>query len=136
MNNLRYKLAQFMYGRNGVDKLGYAIMALYFIVFVANYFVNTIFLTALGFLFVVLMFYRIFSRDTVRRRSENERFMRVFNKSKSFLKQKVQRIKEFRTHRYRTCPGCKVTLRLPVKRGTHTVVCPRCKQRIRVRVWI
>lgn len=127
---------QFMYGRNGIDPLGYATMALYFVVFAINSFVNTIYLTVFGFLIIILMFCRFLSRDIVRRRSENERFMRLFNKVKSFFKQTARRIKDIKTHRYRTCPGCKVTLRLPVKRGKHTVVCPRCKRRVQVRVWI
>ena len=136
MNNLKYKLMQLMVGRNGNDPLGYATMALYFVVFAVNSFVNTIYLTVLGFLIILLMFYRMLSRDIARRRSENERFMRLFNKVKAFFKQTALRIKELKTHRYRTCPGCKVTLRLPVKRGKHTVVCPRCKRRVEVRVWM
>jgi hypothetical protein len=136
MNNFKYKLMQFMYGRNGNDTLGYATMALYFVVFVVNLFVNTIYLTIFGFLIILLMFYRLLSRDVVRRRSENERFMRLFNKVKPFFKQTARRMKDIKTHRYRTCPGCKVTLRLPLKRGTHTVVCPRCKRKVQVRVWI
>lgn len=136
MNNIRHRFMQFMYGRNSIDQLGYATMALYFVVFAVNSFINTIYLTIFGFMIIILMFYRYFSRDIVRRRSENERFMRLFNKAKSFFKQTTRRMEDIKTHRFRTCPGCKVTLRLPVKWGKHTVVCPRCKQRVQVRVWI
>lgn len=136
MNNFKYKLARFMYGRNGVDALTYAIMVLYFAVFAVNSFIGTIYLTILGFLVIILMFYRILSRDVARRRRENERFMRVFNRVKAWFRQTARRLKDARTHRYRTCPGCKVTLRLPVRRGKHFVVCPKCKKRFPVRVWL
>jgi hypothetical protein len=125
-----------MYGRNGVDGLGYAAMALYFLVFAVNSFVNTVYLTIAGFLIVVWAFFRILSKNVARRRRENEIFMRAFNKVKAFFKKTARRLKDIKTHRYRTCPGCKVTLRLPLKRGTNTVVCPRCKARVKVRVWI
>jgi hypothetical protein len=136
MNNLKYKLMQFMYGRNGVDSLGYAIMALYFVVFMVNSFINIIYLTVLGFMLVAYMFYRMFSKDLLRRRRENAWFMKKFNKVKAFFKQTARSLKEIKTHRYRKCPGCKVTLRLPRKIGKHTVVCPKCKHRFEVRVWM
>ncbi len=136
MSNLRYKFIQFMSGRNGIDPLGYATIVLYFVVSVINSIVNTIILTIIGFLITILIFYRFLSKDITNRRSENERFMPLFNKVKSFTKQTVRRMKDFKTHRYRTCPGCKVTLKLPIKRGKHGVVCPRCKREFQVRVWI
>lgn len=136
MNQFKYKLMQFMAGRNGVDPLGYATLALYFAVFAVNSFVHTIVLTILGYLIVLLTLYRMFSKDVLRRRRENAWFMGLFNRVKAFVQRTARRLKDIRTHRYRTCPHCKVTLRLPKKRGKNTVICPRCKQRIHVRVWI
>jgi predicted RNA-binding Zn-ribbon protein involved in translation (DUF1610 family) len=136
MNSFRYKLAQWMYGRNGVDALAYAGIVLYFLVFAVNSFVHTIILTVLGYVIVALMFYRMLSRDLTRRRRENEWFLRVFNRVKTWFKRQLRRAREFKTHRYRTCPGCKVNLRLPAKRGSHTVVCPKCGRRVKVRVWV
>jgi hypothetical protein len=136
MNRFMLKIAQFMYGRNGLDGLGYAAMALLFLVYLASSFVHTIYLTIAGLLIVVLMLFRFLSKNLVRRRKENEVFMRAFNKVKSFFRQTAVRLRDFKKYRYRTCPGCKVTLRLPVKRGFNTVICPRCKRKIKVRVWI
>ena len=135
MNQFRYKLMQFMIGRNGVDHLGYATMVLYFLVFVANSFVNSIVLTILGLLIVAFTFYRLLSKDVARRRRENEWFVRLYNPAKAAVQKQFRRLRDVKTHRYRTCPHCKVTLRLPIKKGKNTVVCPRCKQRVQVRVW-
>lgn len=135
MNNFKYKLMQFMAGRNGVDTLGFATMFIYFAVFAVNSFVGTVWLTVLGFLIVVLAFYRMLSKDLLRRRRENARFQKGWNAVKGFFKQIGRRLKDIKTHRYRTCPGCKVTLRLPIRRGKNTVICPRCKQRVTVCVW-
>ena len=35
---------------------------------------------------------------------------------------------------YRRCPGCRVTLRLPKRKGKHTVVCPKCGRRFEVKI--
>jgi hypothetical protein len=136
MNQFRYRLAQFLYGRNGVDALGYATMALLFVVAAVNSFTHIIWLTALEFLLLGLMLYRVLSRDLTRRRGENARFLRLFNGVKGWFTRFFCRIRDIKTHRYRVCSGCKVTLRLPVKRGKHTVICPRCKRRVAVRVWL
>lgn len=136
MNNFRYWLMRFLYGRNGLDTLGYAAMALSFAVFAANLFLNTIWLTLLGYLVVAWMLFRFLSRNLARRRRENEVFTRGFNRVKGFFRKLARRLKDMKTHRYRTCPGCRVTLRLPIRRGTNTVVCPKCGKRVKVRVWI
>ncbi len=135
MNQFRYKLAQFFYGRNGMDHLGYATLVLYFLVAIADTITHAFWLTALGFVIVLISIYRMLSKDLVRRRKENEAFLRIFNPVKAAVLKQFRRLKDIRTHRYRTCPHCKVTLRLPIKRGKNTVVCPRCKQRVTVRVW-
>jgi hypothetical protein len=136
MNNWRYRLARFFYGRNGIDTLGYAAMILNFAVFAVNLFVGSIWLTLFGYLVLALMLFRFFSRNLARRRRENELFTRGFNRVKAFFRRQTRRAKDFKTHRYRTCPGCGVTMRLPIRRGRNTVVCPRCGRRVKVRVWI
>ena len=135
MNKFKYKLMQFFYGRNGMDHLGYATMVLYLVLALVNSFVNTVFLTVPVFLIALIAFYRILSKDLTRRRKENEAFLRVYRPAKAAVQKQIRRVKDIKTHRYRTCPHCKVTLRLPIKRGKNTVVCPRCKQRVTVRVW-
>jgi hypothetical protein len=136
MNNLKIWLARFFYGRNGLDTLGYAAIALSIAVIAVNLFVGSIWLTLFGYLVTVLMLFRFLSKNLARRRRENEVFTRGFNRVKAFFKKQARRVKDIRTHRYRTCPGCGVTMRLPVKRGRNTVVCPRCGRRVKVRVWI
>lgn len=136
MNNFRYKLAQFFYGRNGLDALGYAIIALSFLVLIVNMIFNTIWLTALSYAILVLMLFRFLSKNLTQRRKENAVFLKIWGSVKSFFKQGFRRLKDIRKYRYRKCPNCKVTMRLPIKRGKNTVVCPKCKTRVKVRVWL
>ncbi len=135
MNQFRYKLAQFFYGRNGMDHLGYATMVLSLLLSFADSLTHVIWFSVLSLVIMLILIYRMLSKDLVRRRKENEAFLRIFNPVKASVLKQFRRLKDIKTHRYRTCPHCKVTLRLPIKRGKNTVVCPRCKQRVTVRVW-
>ena len=48
--------------------------------------------------------------------------------------QKKKKLKTDRDHCFRICPQCRANIRLPKKRGKHTVVCPRCKCRFEVSI--
>lgn len=52
-------------------------------------------------------------------------------KKKKNKKQKLPRDKD---HVYRTCPECKANIRLPKKKGAHSVRCPRCSTLFDVKI--
>lgn len=49
-------------------------------------------------------------------------------------KKKKQKLPRDRDHVYRTCPECKANIRLPKKRGKHSVRCPRCSTLFDVKI--
>lgn len=49
-------------------------------------------------------------------------------------RQKKTKLKTDKDHCFRICPECKANIRLPKKKGSHTVVCPRCKCRFEVKI--
>lgn len=128
-----------MYGRYGGDTLNKVLLGVYVAV-VAIYFVASFFIpaaskarqivwlcyTLLSTLLIVWIFFRMFSRNIAKRRRENERFC-------GFFKLMRNRVRDRKTHVYRKCPQCRAVLRLPRAKGKHTVVCPRCRERFRVR---
>ena len=79
MNKFRDALYRFMYGRNGVDALNWALFAVELVLSLLSSFVRVQAVAAtLYFLSVVLMFIvliRIFSRNLTQRRAENARFL-------------------------------------------------------------
>ena len=81
-----------------------------------------------------LMFFRCFSKNIYARRRENEFFKNIFKKIKNFFVLQKNRIRDIKGYRYRKCPHCKAMLRLPKRRGRHTVICPRCKKRFEVKI--
>lgn len=129
-----------MYGRYGTDTLNKVYLGIYIAVVVIYYAVSLFIpdtaakakaLLFLAYLLVttvliILIFFRMFSRNIAKRRRENDRFC-------GFFKLWRNRFRDRRTHVYRKCPKCKAVLRLPRAKGKHAVVCPRCHERFRVR---
>lgn len=142
---MRERIARFMYGRYGFgygagDKLNYFLLVVYMILSVVNVFVSnravSYAITLLGSLTLVAIFFRMFSKNIYKRQAENNKFIRIWNKIKSFFKLNFIKIKEIKTHRYKKCPSCRAQLRLPRKTGHHSVVCPACKKRFDVHIVI
>ena len=79
MRRFRDALSRFMYGRNGVDALNWALIALELVLSVVCSFVRVrAVANALSFLSFVLMFIvliRMFSRNLDQRRAENAKFL-------------------------------------------------------------
>ena len=132
-----------MYGRYGTDTLSKVnlwaytgVLILYTVLRIVFAFAlkgNTLAPTILSICYIVisaalvsLLFFRMFSKNIVKRRAENEKFC-------GFFKLRRNMFRDRKTHVYRKCPKCKAVLRLPKSRGKHTVVCPRCKERFEVR---
>ena len=134
MGKFKAYITRLMYGRYGIDQLYYAMIAVCFALLIANMFINSTILGLLIWPILILTMYRSFSKNSYKRRMENEKFLKVWNRIIASYKLSLRRIKEIKTHRFRKCPHCKKTLRLPRKVGKHTVKCPICHQEFEVRV--
>lgn len=138
--NFRYRLMQFMSGRNGPDMLTFVIvgisMALSFINIVLSIFTNRIVTGVIQLVIYALLGYAIFrflSRNTYKRSLENQWFVSKINFIKKRKELKNAR-KADKNHVYKKCPYCKAVLRLPYRVGKHKTVCPRCSKMFTVKV--
>jgi len=129
----RDRLARFFYGRYGTDALYYFLFGVYFVLWGALLFIGIppvrLILSILQNCVFVWMIFRVFSRNTYKRRQENEAFLGFFKTIKNFFILTKNRIRDVKGFRYRKCTHCKAMLRLPKRKGEHPVICPRCKKR-------
>ena len=123
--------SRFMYGRNGVDSLGWASLVAVLLLDTAELIVRsknetaqTILATA-SFLLMVWTLFRMFSRNLPKRRSENAWFL---TKIVNPLKSQRARSKD-KDHKYFTCK-CGAVCRVPVGKGKIVITCPKCGQKI------
>ena len=134
MGKLTNKFYRFMYGRYGTDTLSKVILGVYFafvlICTIVSIFVRSIWFSLFYYVvasaLVVWMFSRMFSKNIVARKRENDKFC-------GFFRLRRNKFRDRKTHVYRKCPTCKAVLRLPKAKGKHFVVCPRCKNRFEVK---
>ncbi len=121
-------LSRFMYGRNGVDSLGWASLVLVLLLDTAELLVRgrsdtaRMILSILSFLLMVWTLYRMFSRSLPKRRRENAWFLtKVINP----VKNRKARSRD-KDHKYFTCPWCRTVCRVPRGKGKIIITCPKC----------
>ena len=131
----REKLFRFFYGRYGTDELYYALFVLCIVLFIAAALTRSFIVSVLQLVPLFFMVFRSFSRNIPARRRENEVFLRFYNPVKSWFVLQKDRIRDRKTARYRVCPACRAMIKLPVKKGKHTVPCPKCGKRFETRIF-
>lgn len=132
--NFRYKLMQFLSGRNGADALFYFTLACAFLTSFINIFVRAFLLQIVVDVILIYAAFRFLSRNIAARQEENRRFMQFVTKIKNIRQTHLQRKADF-NHIYKKCPSCHAVLRLPRRKGKHTTVCPKCSKSFKVRVF-
>ena len=128
MNKFRDALYRFMYGRNGVDALNWALFAVELVLSLLSSFVRVQAVAAtLYFLSVVLMFIvliRIFSRNLTQRRAENARFLSWWAPKMDAMRGAKARRAD-KAHKYVRC-SCGAYCRVPRGVGKVELTCPKC----------
>lgn len=119
-----------MVGRHGNDQLNLFLLAVDALLLI----VGSVFggsaagrvLMALAFALLAVIYFRMFSRNTVRRQDENSKYLRaryrVLGKYRCIRERWVQR----KDYKFFTCPSCKATLRVPRGQGSINIVCRQC----------
>lgn len=141
MTNFLMRVASFMQGRYGIDSLSKALLVLWLVIDILNtVFIKNVWLGILIWLLVAIVLFRTLSKDIYKRQKENEDFQYYFARVKPFFakfkpvakkvsawfKLQLRKFKDRKTHRYIKCPYCKASIRVPFRKGRHTVNCPRC----------
>lgn len=119
-------LRRMMYGRNGIDPLGLATVALGMIILLAAQLANLPLLGTLYYLCGVVFFFRVLSRNIYKRRSENLKFVTILNRVKAWFQLRIKIIRELPTFRYLKCPHCRQRLRVPRGKGRINIRCQKC----------
>lgn len=125
---------RFMYGRYGADPLFYALIILYVIFTVLARIFSPLFLV-LAYAAFIWSVFRYFSTNIYKRREENRKFLGIWQKIKNYFAYLRDRFRDRKTCRYRKCKHCHAALRLPIKKGNHSVKCPRCGKSFDVHIW-
>ena len=118
-----------MAGRNGNDQLNMFLLAADLVLLILGGIsargVGRV-LSPLALVLLVLVYWRMFSRNVYKRRTENERFLRQLDKVKRKVRVWRERWNQRRDYKFFTCPSCKSVMRVPKGRGKIRIVCRKC----------
>jgi len=126
---MRGFLHNFMIGRYGPDHLGVALVILSFVLSILYAIIGYLPLLFISYFTFGLTLFRMLSRNMMRRRAENDKFIKYWWPVKARCKRFIGRIKGFFTHKYIKCPKCKAKLRVPRGAGKIKVTCIKCEEK-------
>ena len=123
---------KFMKDRYGVDELYKFLLLICFVLLVINTFISNNIIRLFEVLLIVIIFYRYMSKNIKLRKKENDKYLEIKDKIIKLFDYNKKKYKDRNTHMYKKCPKCKQKIRLPLKKGKHTVKCPNCGNRFDV----
>ncbi len=126
MDNLKDKFRRFMVGRYGMDELNRFLTIMTAVLIGANLFARSSILFWMELICVILVYGRMFSRNTGRRFQENQRFLRYEFYGKEYVRNLKFRWKEARRYKIFRCPGCGQRIRIPRGHGKVQIHCKSC----------
>ena len=123
---MRERFQRFMSGRYGVDELSRFLLGVTAILCILGIFLRSSILNGLVCLAIILIYFRMFSRNFSKRNQENERYMTYQNKVTGFFKKQKNLFEQRKIYHIYTCPSCKQKIRIPKGKGKIQVTCPKC----------
>ena len=131
-NNLKEKLARWLYGRYGTDELNMAILVLALVISLIAGIAGLPLLSFVSLGLLIYVNYRAFSKNIAKRAAENKAWRNATVVPRRTFKAIRMGLKDH-DHAYRLCPNCHQICRLPKGKDRIEVHCPSCKKGFEVR---
>ena len=126
LNKIRAAFSRFMSGRYGTDQLNMTMLWTALIMSIIGSLTKVGLITLMADALLLLMFFRMLSKDRYKRQHENQMYLQKTYKLTQGLTEWVNRMKNSKKYRYFTCPKCKKRLRVPRGVGSITITCKGC----------
>ena len=122
-------LSNFMLGRNGMDQLVIAQVALALVLQLLSGVLDTGILSLFSNAMLVWAAFRMLSRNLSARSVENQRFLLRLQGFRTDTRAWRERLRHRKEYKFFHCPGCGNWLRVPRGKGKIQITCPRCGHR-------
>ena len=125
-NRINQAFSRFMYGRYGNDSFNQFLIILWLAEALLNLFFHSLILYLFGLILCVVVFYRMFSKNIVKRQKENAAWYLFSTNLKNKGRRLFVRFRDRKTTRFFHCPYCKAPIRMPRRIGKFNIVCRKC----------
>ena len=123
---MKYKIAAFFSGRNGLDELSRALTWTALLFLLVSGFIPVAWISRLlywlSLTVLIYAYYRAFSKKLDQRQAENSAYLSRRNQLK-------QRWTQRKTHKFYRCPKCRAVLRVPKGKGKINITCRSCGEK-------
>lgn len=119
-----------MAGRYGVDTLNRFLLGVFILFSLLFIFTRYALLNIISLVLLLVLYYRIFSKNIDKRYEENQKFLRASAPYRKKANSTIRKLKDRKDYRYFKCPNCEKELRVPKGKGMIKITCPNCKTRI------
>ena len=126
IEDLKYRFTRFMQGRYGVDSLSRFLSVLLLVFIALGLFVRIPFSGMITFAILVILYWRMFSRDIPKRYEENQKFLQIRDKLLGRFSSFGSNMSQFKDYHIYKCPRCNQKIRIPRGKGHIMVRCPSC----------
>lgn len=151
----RNGLQRFFIGRNGPDQLCRFTSLAALVLFIITLFTHSGILYIIALALIIYSYFRMMSKNVQKRYLENQRYLQVSDRVKSFFKniwwkpraawteftrrvkygsnQAQEKRREKAQYKIFKCPDCGQKIRIPRGHGTVEITCPKCQRIFRGR---
>lgn len=125
-NELRYRFSKFMQGRYGVDSLSRFLSVVLLAVIILRMFIRIPLSGTITLMILVILYWRMFSRNIPKRYEENQKFLQIRDKLLGRFSDFGSNMSQMKDYHIYKCPRCNQKIRIPRGKGHIMVRCPKC----------
>ena len=123
-NELRYRFSKFMQGRYGVDSLSRFLSVVLLAVIILRMFIRIPLSGTITLVILVILYWRMFSRNIPKRYEENQKFLQIRDKFLGRFSDFGSNMSQMKDYHIYKCPRCNQKIRIPRGKGHIMVRCP------------
>lgn len=125
-NELRYRFSKFMQGRYGVDSLSRFLSIVLLAIIILGMFIRIPLSGTITLVILVILYWRMFSRNIPKRYEENQKFLQIRDKLLGRFSGFGSNMSQMKDYHIYKCPRCNQKIRIPRGKGHIMVRCPKC----------
>ena len=115
-----------MQGRYGVDSLSRFLSVVLLVIIILGMFIRIPLSGTITLVILVILYWRMFSRNIPKRYEENQKFLQIRDKLLGRFSDFGSNMSQMKDYHIYKCPRCNQKIRIPRGKGHIMVRCPRC----------
>ena len=121
------KMREIMAGRYGTDDFSRFLLVVTMVLLLISMFAGQGILYFVALACLIYSYFRILSKNYVKRRAENEKYLSMTAKIRKSFRITRKRFSDRKDYRYFKCPNCSQEVRVPKGKGRIRITCPKCR---------